>query len=450
MGILFLTVFFVLALSGPALAAQDPGIQELLDRVQALEKTVERQNRELDFQRKEIKSVEEVGYKPSEDHLESVVKSYLETDSGKKAIAESTPAKIKAGYKIGKGFYLETLDDKFKLYIHNRTQVRYTFANNDRGEDTSSFRIRRQRVNFEGHAFTKDLTYKVQWDLAANTGTGNLLDAYVNYKVDDLLQFRGGQYKVPFNRERLDSSGNLQFVDRSVANAEFQLDRDIGVMLHAKPKKGLFEYYLAVMSGAGENQTRNSNNEFLYAARLAVNPLGDFDAYSESDLEHYETPKLALGTAYAWNNGSKMFVDDAIRSFKRPITLREFTTDLVFKWRGFSLLGDFYWRDVTAHSGESLFRQGSNKGYGYRAQAGYFVPLPYVSKHLEVAGRYAFVNPDTRDQDDTEREIGAACSWYFFGHNNKLQGDVRRVTRERNVPDDLSDTEFRLQYQLIF
>src|SRR3989338_2700051 len=51
---------------------------------------------------------------------------------------------------------------------------------------------------------------------------------------------------------------------------------------------------------------------------------------------------------------------------------------------GFRYWATFTGEDVTAHSGESLFRQGSNKGYGYTAQAGYFVPLPYVSKHLEV------------------------------------------------------------------
>ena len=89
---------------------------------------------------------------------------------------------------------------------------------------------------------------------------------------------------MPFNRQELTSSAELQFMDRSLADDAFNLSRDIGVMLHSKFKEGLFEYYLAVMSGAGENQTTNSNNEFLYAARVAVNPLGDFDSYSEPDL----------------------------------------------------------------------------------------------------------------------------------------------------------------------
>ena len=38
-----------------------------------------------------------------------------------------------------------------------------------------------------------------------------------------------GQAKLPGNRERIVSSGNLQFVDRSILNAGFNIDRDLGI-----------------------------------------------------------------------------------------------------------------------------------------------------------------------------------------------------------------------------
>lgn len=446
---LFLTVFFVSALSCPAFAAQDPQIQELLDRIQALEKTVERQNRELGFQRKEIESLEEVGYKPSEDHLESVVKSYLETDSGKKAIAEGSPTKIKAGYKIGKGFYLESLDEKFKLYINNRLQVRYTYDDAEGEKNTSSFRIRRHKVKFTGHAFTKRLTYKVQWNLPDKDGRGLLEDAYANFKFTDFFQMRGGQYKVPYNREELISSGKQQFVDRSIASEEFNLDRDIGVMFHAKPMKGLFEYNLAVMTGAGKNQKKNTNDAMLWTARFAVNTLGKFNAYSESDLEYEENPKLALGAAFATDDGSKMFVRDSVRTFNRDANTRQVTGDLLFKWRGFSFLGAGFWREINTHAGESGFSRRGTNANGYTLQAGYFVPTPLLQKHLEFAGRYSQFDPDTRARKDTEREWGGGVNWFFKGHNNKLQADVVKLINERSL-DDKDDLEFRIQYQLVF
>ena len=471
---LFLIVLFIVpALAGTALAAQDPDIQQLIERMQALEETVKDQRQEIKVQRGEIEALktgrglirkgsryEPVAYRSnntadpeygvSGEELQDAVKSYLETEQGRELITDASPAKIKAGYKIGKGFYLETLDEKFKLQIKNRIQIRYTYQDSDDLRDTNSFRIPRSRITFAGHAFTKDLTYKVQWGLPAFEGRGRLKDVYVNYRIEDFLRLRGGQFKVPFNRQKLNSSAKLQFVVRALANNEFELGRDIGVMAHATPMNGLFEYDLAMLQGAGINQVRNSNNEFMYAARVAVNPLGKFDAYSEPDLVYEEDPKLALGGAFVWNNGRRMFVRGAIRDFNRNITLRQYTADLRFKWRGFSLLGEFYWRNVGAHAGGTLFQQGSNVGYGYTSQAGYFVPLPYVRKHLEAAGRYSFIEPNTNTSGDREREVGGGAGWYFKGNNNKLQADIMRITRERASSSDLHDMEVRLQYQVIF
>ncbi|MCP4364938.1 MAG: hypothetical protein GY800_06515 [Planctomycetes bacterium] len=462
---LFLTALIVVpALSGATLAATDPEIQELLERLQVLEKTVENQNRENELQRREIEALKDrkaarvvktsrvVTGPPQEislEKLQDVVKDYLNTEQGKELVAKSSPAKLKAGYK--KGFYLQSLDDRFKLKINNRLQVRYTWEDNDGSKDTSSFRIRRYKVKFSGHAFTKNLTYKVQWNLPSYGGIGKLEDAWANYKVADFLQFRGGQYKVPFNREKLISSGKLQFVDRSIANGEFNLSRDIGVMAHAKPMNGLFEYYLAIMSGAGANREENTNTKMMYAVRGAVNPLGEFKSYSESDLEYEENPKVALGGAFVWNDGTELFVADDDMTFNKPIVLRQTTADIMAKWRGFSILSDFYWRDVSAHLGESTFPRHTNRGYGYTVQAGYFVPVSYLQKHLEFAGRYSFFDPNTNVNKDSEREIGGGVNWFFNGHKNKLQADVTSITRKQGSgEDDEDDLEFRTQYQLAF
>ncbi|MEE9515063.1 MAG: hypothetical protein V3V54_03440, partial [Candidatus Brocadiales bacterium] len=187
--------FLMLALAGTTLAAQDPEIRELIDRMRALEETVESQRQEIEFQRGEIEGLKagqagsrgprryepvalrspgEAEYGVSDEKLHEAVKDYLGTEQGRKLITDTSPFKLKAGYKKGKGFYLETLDEKFKMYIYNRLQVRYTFADSDESGDTSSFRIRRYKIKFAGHAFTKDLTYKVQWNLPSNSGTGKM------------------------------------------------------------------------------------------------------------------------------------------------------------------------------------------------------------------------------------------------------------------------------------
>lgn len=472
--LLLIVPLFVLALSGTTLAAQDPDIQYLIERMQALEETVNTQAGQIESQRAEIEGLKAVqrsgsgvptyrgvayrlpepegsGHDISGEDLENAIKDYLGTEQGKELMAESSPSKLRTGYKIGKGFYLETLDERFKLQIYNRLQVRYTYEDEDGSRDTSSFRIRRYKVKFTGHAFTKDLTYKVQWNLPSSSGRGKLEDAWANYKILDWLQLRGGQYKVPFNRQKITSSSKQMFVDRSLANDVFQLGRDIGVMVHAKPFNGLFEYNLAMMQGAGINQTKNSNNQMLYATRLVVSPLGKFDNYVESDIEYHETPKFALGGGFTSNNGSKIFFDDAITTFSRDVNVKQATVDLIFKWRGFAFMGDGYWRRLDAHSGESGFARNGINANGYTLQAGYFIPLPYVRKRLEFAGRFSSVNPDTDIPKNSKSEIGGGMNWYFNGENNKVQADIRHLTTKKKHPEeDVNNTEFRLQYQLVF
>jgi hypothetical protein len=49
------------------------------------------------------------------------------------------------------------------------------------------------------------------------------------------FNLRAGQWKAEFNRERVDSSGKQQFVDRSIANYWFTVDRQNGVMASGRP-----------------------------------------------------------------------------------------------------------------------------------------------------------------------------------------------------------------------
>ncbi len=471
--IILILPLLVMPFSGITLAAQDPDIQYLIERMQALEETVNTQAEQIESQRAELDSLkatrrnggafayEKVSYRPPEasgsghdvsgEDLENAIKDYLGTEQGKELMAKSSPSKLRTGYKLGKGFYLETLDERFKLQIYNRLQVRYTYEDEDDSRDTSSFRIRRYKIKFHGHAFTKNLKYKVQWNLPSNGGKGKLEAAWANYKVADWLQFRGGQYKVPFDRQELTSSSKQMFVDRSLATGVFKLGYDIGVMAHARPFDGLFEYRLAMMQGAGANAKKNSNNQMLYAARLVVSPLGEFDNYVESDIEHHETPKFALGGGFTSNNGTKLVFDDEMTTFKRDVNVKQATVDLIFKWRGFAFTGDGYWRRLDAHSGESGFARNGINANGYTLQAGYFIPLPYVRKRLEFAGRFSSVNPDTDIPKNSKNEVGGGINWYFNGENNKFQADIRHLTtKEKHPEEDVNNTEFRLQYQLVF
>lgn len=370
-------------------------------------------------------------------------------------------------YKIGKGFTFTSQDEKFQLSLGSRLQVRYTFTDNDgdsktgtAANDTSEWRIRRMKVFMNGHAFTKDLTFKTQFNFAS-AGSNNLLeDAILNYKVLGLneLQILAGQEKVSFARQELTSSGAQQFVDRSNATDTFKPARDIGLMLHGKVLSGIFNYNLGIYNGAGQSQLRASNgagNTNALSARFAVNPLGDMP-YSEADLEHSPKPLVSLGGSYYNNTLRKVsatafetvssnlnyaanFLKPGVFNATEKVDIDLFGIDAAFKWMGASLQAEYFLAQADGQDSGSIQR-----GHGFYAQAGYFI----IPKHLEAAIRYSYADRDRDAANDLRREVQGAISYYFNKHNLKIQGDISNIHNQATNGSD--DMQYRLQAQVIF
>ena len=65
-------------------------------------------------------------------------------------------------------------------------------------------------------------------------------------------KLRIGQWKINYNRERVDSSGKQTMVERSIMNRVFTIDRQIGMMLYGRVNPGTIldaNYYLGIYSG---------------------------------------------------------------------------------------------------------------------------------------------------------------------------------------------------------
>ncbi len=347
----------------------------------------------------------------------------------------STPA-FTVDWKDGK----TTITTKSaQLVISNRMQVRYLDENREvepAGDpDRSSFTIRRMRTKFDGWVYTKDLTYELQFDTAQQT---NLLqDANVNYdftKGKKTFMLKAGQYKVPFGRQQLTSSGNQQFVDRSVVSDTFARGRDIGVQLWGTPLAGKLDWRVGVFNGNGRTVTRNDNDDLQKNARLTWQPFGDVK-YSESDFDSSSKPLLAIAVNYEANE----FPIAAAGTTPAHADDRTIVGgDVVFKFKGFSAFFDLYQREHDRTNNLSDFDD-----EGFNVQAGYFV----IPQKLEVAIRFSELDPNS-DIDDNEREErGLALGYFFNKHNHKLQGDYREL---ENNSTRTTDKEFRLQYQVIF
>ena len=326
-----------------------------------------------------------------------------------------------------------------ELVISNRMQVRMTDENREvepAGDpDRTSFTLRRMRTKFDGWVYTKDLTYELQFDTAQQT---NLLqDANINYdftKGKKAFMLKAGQYKVPFGRQQLTSSGSQQFVDRSLVSDTFARGRDIGVQLWGTPNSSKIDWRVGVFNGNGRTVTRNDNDDLQVNARVTWQPFGDVK-YSEGDFDSTDKPLFAIAAQYEAN--------------EFPIALAGTTPahaddrtivggDAVFKFKGFSLFGELFQREHDRSNNLSDFDD-----EGFNVQAGYFI----IPQKFEVAVRFGELDPNS-DVDDNEREErGIALGYFFNKHNNKLQADYREL---ENNATKTTDKELRLQYQIIF
>jgi len=362
-------------------------------------------------------------------------------------------------YKPGKGFTLTDPDEKFQLSLGGSMQLQYAFTDNEVKPDVSEFRLRRIKTTFNGYAYTKDLTYKMvlNWaEIGNGTTSGKVMEeTFLNYKLADAAQLMLGQDKVQFARQEITSSGAQQFVDRSFVVDAFKPSYDTGLNLHGDIMKGRIKYDAGIFGGAGQS-TRNLDNMNALNFRIAVNPFGDMK-YSEADLESSPTPLMSVGASYYMNELQKTAADKfdtnaisyassngwlgkniGIFNATEKVSIDQLGIDAAFKWQGLSLQGEYFWaRGEGNTSNKDVFAQ------GFYAQAGYFI-LP---KHLEIAMRYAWMDPNRDLKNNLTSEIQGAVSYYFFDHNLKLQADMTNHHENKDKSDNLIG---RIQAQLNF
>lgn len=328
---------------------------------------------------------------------------------------EKKEKKVEAGYK--KGFYIQSPDEKWKLVVNSYIQFDFDFER-EGGENAFGFRVRRARLALSGNLGTKKLTYKLQVDFV-KFKSELLLDAYLDYAaIGESFRIRGGQQTVPWIRQHIISSSNLQFIDRSLAAIEFvnvieedsdddgipdkfvRNGRDIGIMLHGKHFDNKLEYQAGMFNGSGTNTT-NLNNSFLFAGRAVYNIMGQ-PGYEEGDYDH--TEKVAL----AWGGGGIYNTRDISND-----KVTQFGTEAVLKYKGFSAQGEFFYRNK--NPGDATLA--TTNDVGYYAQAGYYA----IPKRMEVAVRASQVFLSGFQNDKAEFQLG--LSGYPFKKHVKLMTD---------------------------
>jgi phosphate-selective porin OprO and OprP len=348
------------------------------------------------------------------------------------ASAEDWTKKIEVGYK--KGAYIKTTDDRYSLKLNVRTQGLFKYEAREGEKDTTSFSVKRARLLAGGSVFYPWMQYNTQITLEG--GSTALRDAYIEAAYFDWAKPRIGQYKIPFDREFLTSAFNLQLIDRSIASSEFSLQRDIGVQLSGKFLQNQLEYGVGMFNGSGANQS-NVDQDFMYVGRMVWTPFGPYP-YSQAALDTPDTPKLAVGVAGAYLPGlepgeRKTLAGRLGNTAILPVEsdVYQLAADLAFKYLNFSFEGGYYFRNIDPDDATPF---GSENAQGFYLQGGYFV----IPKKLELAARYAWVNPDNPNQvdDDEQQEYTGGLSYYIFGHDLKLQANYSYFINEAEDGDE--------------
>lgn len=466
--------FFVLSLyCGHLKDVSAETTDDLKWQIKQMEEVIRKQQEMLDNLKYRIESQEGITNGSAgaidEKVIEEKVDEYLEKGKGKGMWAKFME-RPRLGYK--KGFYFETADKNFLMKMTGRIQMRYGYtdrdnANNEGKQDDSSFRLRRARLKWNGHAY-KYFKYKIELALKSQ-GTKStsstdkdkakaveLIDWWASYNKYPALSIQFGQWKVPFNRQRVVSSSKQQMIDRSLAQDEFTMDRQVGAMVHGKLFDKKFEYYAGIFNGNGRNEKENDNNEHLYIARVSWNPFGAYGkgiGEMESDLAWSEKPKAHISAAIAYDGAvdEKMTLRTLGTVTAKEVERTSLVAEYGLKYRGFSTNAEFYWRKFDNIEQKGIFGAPGRKiiDRGFFVQGGYFL----IPKKLEVAGRYSYIDFDDNRNENALRETTAGVNWFFNGHNKKVQFNF--VREQKDLPDFTAPTDdiqyfYRIQYQMAF
>jgi len=373
--------------------------------------------------------------------------------------------------KFGKGlFNLIGKDSSFSMNVSARMQMLGTSnwdLNNGLSNPSSSLLVRRARLKFSGFAYSPKLKYKLELGLSnrdigkassfTNEAPKYILDAVVKWNFSGNFVLWFGQTKLPGNRERVISSGDLQQVDRSLLNSRFNIDRDMGFQLRHHfnlTDTFIVKEMFAVSQGEGRNITTGNLGGHQYTSRVELLPFGKFASkgdYRGSDLKFEPTPKLALGFTYDFNNdavknrsnqGSYMTNDTGFYS----TNISTVFVDAMYKHKGFSVMAEYAYRDAedafAKNSDGTLTGDLVQVGNALNLQTGYL-----LSKTLEISGRYTNIDWDSDiTGKGAENQYTLGLSKYIVGHKLKVQTDVSYL----DLASKTNQFMYRLQVDIHF
>lgn len=182
--------------------------------------------------------------------------------------------------------------------------------------------------------------------------------------------------------------------------------------------------------------------------------------FSQSDVEYSPRPVLNFAVAANTNRSSCLAFETSQNSCRQlpwapydtigepgQYRINQMMAEVRFKWVGFSLLHELHVKEINDRFADDSdpFKQTTMLG-GF-IQAGYFphTDIPVIPKEVEIAGRYAMVDPRLAINNIRQYESSGVVTYFLNGHRNKINVQLSQLAL---TPDNISSrTQQRLWIQ---
>jgi len=352
-------------------------------------------------------------------------------------------------FELGSGLNFSLNEGKYQFKLGGMIQPNVAFEQLEDEDPDYFMNSRRTYFNFSGKAVEQKVSFFFQLDYSLSSP---LLDAWIGFHPNESFNIYFGQKQtLGNNREMMVMENFLQFPGRSLLSTNFsESGREFGVFMDYTLGSESFAIVpqIAATSGDGRNSFGADSRDvdlggLKYAARLDVYPLGMFSEGNDqslADLAHEESPKILLGAAASFNDGASGTVGESHGDFflfnqegdNQLPDYRQVYADLLVKYKGFSLLGEYNVSTATNLEGTFLDVTASTEldptqiseflalGTGMNVQLGYVTEKGYA-----IDLRYAMTTPEFEENlnsvlaEQTATTIG--LSKYIKGNALKIQ-----------------------------
>jgi hypothetical protein len=341
--------------------------------------------------------------------------------------AETRSSLLQGGGMVGydKGFMVGSADGNWKLKFNGLIQFRYIANFRDEadtipggGDDlTNGFQMRKARVILSGNAVNPNLTYKIAFENNNSLGADawGVRDLMFAYNMGDGWKVRGGEYKVGFLREELNSEMYTMAAERGVMNNFFTQGRSdaFGFTYENDQWKWSFDFSDG-FNTAGTDFTAATESEFAGTVRGEYKWTGSWDALMDYTSKPGDANAGSVGFAGHWQTGTQPAAPtDAAAMWAA-------TADVQWEGNGWGIFGAFVYTNIeqAGAGADDINHLGGCAQVSYR-----------WNETSEVFARWdgIFLDDDdaaiTTTLDDNIHFVTFGYNHYFAGHNAKLTID---------------------------